>query len=140
MRKSILASLVLTNLLALAIPTDTAAQVRPIYDQGSNALLRLILPQGFGHVCAFAQTGEGVMLVEPVEWGITVQYLQNPTAEKLLSTQEVAEAFIHENKAPIVPLIAFLFTFCLAVPLSLLVKAKKAIEDLQERVSELEKC
>lgn len=51
----------------------------------------------------------------------------------------VALGFIHENKAPIVPLIAFLFTFCLAVPLGLLVKAKKAIEDLQERVSDLEK-
>ena len=51
----------------------------------------------------------------------------------------VALGIIDDNKAPIVPLIAFLFTFCLAVPLSLLVKAKKAIEDLQERVSELEK-
>lgn len=47
--------------------------------------------------------------------------------------------FIDDNKFPLVPLIAFLFTFCLAVPLGLLAKTKKAIEDLQERVSELEK-
>nr|WP_143547871.1 hypothetical protein [Rhodopirellula sp. SM50] len=46
---------------------------------------------------------------------------------------------IDDNKFPLVPLIAFLFTFCLAVPLGLLAKAKNAIEDLQERVSELEK-
>lgn len=51
----------------------------------------------------------------------------------------VVLGFIDENKAPIVPLIAFLFTFCLAVPLSLLVNARKAIADLQTRVSELEK-
>lgn len=51
----------------------------------------------------------------------------------------VVLGIVDDNKVPIVPLIGFLFTFCLAVSLTLLVKAKKAIEDLQERVSELEK-
>ena len=53
--------------------------------------------------------------------------------------QALVLGFIDDNKFPLVPLIAFLFTFCLAVPLGLLAKSKKAIEDLQERVSELEK-
>ena len=51
----------------------------------------------------------------------------------------VVLGFIDDNKFPIVPLLACLFTVCLAVPLGLLTKARKAIEDLQERVSELEK-
>lgn len=38
----------------------------------------------------------------------------------------VSLGFIHDNKFPLVPLLACLFSFCLAVPLGLLAKARKA--------------
>ena len=46
---------------------------------------------------------------------------------------------VHDNKFPLVPLCAFFVTFSAALTLGLVAKSKKAIEELQERVSELEK-